>query len=323
MTRINYLGESMLLSADDRGFINFLNTPEEAAKLQTAADFRGELLERMFEQPQIIGPAMRLAKLEDRLRFPGGQVTLWFGPNGHGKSLVTSQVALDMAFLEEPPLICSFEMAPMATLHRMVKQSCGNPAPTRDWVEAFLTWAQGRVWVYNHRGQHAIDTLLKLCEYAAKTKGIKHVFIDSMMKVVKGEEDYDGQKAFIDGCCKLALAANIHVHVVHHVRKGADEFTQPGKYDAKGTGAIADQVDAMVSVWRNKRKEQKVRLGKATEEEMTEPDCILGIDKNRHIEFEGSVGIWYVPGAQSYTDVRGRPLVYPLHSFMPDREVAL
>lgn len=323
MTRINILGQSMMLSTEDPEFQAFLEAPEEAAKLQTAEDFRDELLDRMFNQPAIVGPAMRLTKLADKLRFPPGQVTLWYGMNGHGKSLITSQCALDMAFQEEPPLICSFEMAPMATLHRMVKQSAGTGAVTRKWAEAFLTWAQGRLWVYNHRGQAPANKLLELCEYAVKRKGVRHVFIDSLMKVVKGEEDYDGQKEFVERACRLALSGPCHVHIIHHVRKGSDEYSVPGKFDAKGTGAIADQVDTMAAVWRNKRLEEKRRKGEEVDEK--EFDAVVGIEKSRHIEeAEGRFGLYYCVGAQSYTDVRGRPLVYrELERHMPDREVEL
>lgn len=309
------LADRLILSADDPEFKEMLERSGDIAKLKTADEFRDDLIERIFNQPKLIGPSMRLSKLEDKLRFPPGQVTVWFGPNGHGKSLVTSQCALDLAFLEEPPLIFSFEMAPLATVHRMVKQSAGTDSVTRAWVEAFLEWAHQRIWIFDQRGQAAGPRILDLALYAAEKVGVKHIFIDSLMKCVKGEEDYDGQKDFIDRCCQLALAANVHVHVVHHVKKGPDENSYPRKFDAKGSGSISDQVDCMVGVWRNKRKEEKRRRKDPGFDE-NDPDAVLVIDKNRHIEWEGTVGLHYIPGAQSYTELPGRPLVYPLQSYM-------
>lgn len=330
MSSINWtegVPDDLMLDENDPGFKAFLEEPEEAAKLQTANDFREELLKRMYEEPEIIGPPMRLKKLEDVLRFPSGQVTAWVGFNGHGKSLATSQVALDMAMLDEPALICSFEMSPMATLHRMVRQSAGCARPTRDWTEGFLRWAQGRIWIYNHRGQAASDRVLKLSQYAARKLGVKHTVIDSLMKCVKGEDDFNGQKDFVDGCCQVAMdsVAPQHIHLVHHVRKGVDEYSVPGKMDAKGTGAIMDQVDTAVVVWRNLRLEEQRRLAKDGEEiDTSKPDAIFSIVKSRHIEeAEGKYGLWYSVGAQSYTEVRGRPLIYPLNDWVPDREVAL
>lgn len=324
MTRINVLAGALELSTEDPEFQDFLEEPEDIGKLQTADEFREELLKRMFEQPKIIGPSMRLSKLEDRLRFPGGQVSINFGFNGHGKSLIESQVAIDMAMLDEPVVIASFEMAPMATLHRMVKQTAGTGEPTRDWVEAFLVWAQGRVWIYNHRGQANPDKLIAIVRYAAARKGIKHVFVDSLMKVVRGVDDYQGQKDFVDASCRIALELGIHVHIVHHVRKGMDEYSVPGKMDAKGGGEIMDQVDTAYSTWRNLRLEEKRRAGQLTEADSKSFDAIVSIVKSRHIEeAEGKVGLFYNVGAQSYSEVCGRALRYPLDAYLPDREIAL
>jgi twinkle protein len=230
-------------------------------------------------------------------------------------------MALDMAMLGEPVLICSFEMAPVATLVRMIKQSASTGAVTRRWAEAFLSWAQSKVWVYNKRGQASSEKLLRLAAFAAERHGIKHVFIDSLMKCVAGEDDYNGQKDFVDQCCVLAMAAGVHVHLVHHIRKPSDETQMFSKFDVKGSGAIVDQVDCAIGVWRNKRKEEKRRQGKLAEDEESLPDAVLIVDKNRHIECEGKFGLYYVPGAQSYTDFRGRPVRYDLGEHWEDGEV--
>jgi twinkle protein len=300
--------DKLLLSEDDPDFLAAVESSEDIARLQTADTFGAELMHRLFEQPAIVGTALRIPKLEDKVRFPPKQVTLWYGINGHGKSLITSQVALDMALEGEPVLIASFEMSPIATLARMVKQSAGSGNPTRNWAEAFLAWAHGRVWIYNQRDQVPTKRLLDLCRYAAIKHGIKHIVIDSLMKCVRGEDDYDGQKSFVESLCRLAQGADVHVHLVHHVRKGGDESEMPNKFAVKGSGAITDQVDCCIGVWRNKVKEEKRRNGKEYSEDS--PDAVLIIDKNRHIEWEGKVGLYYLPGAQAYTDLRGKPIRY-------------
>jgi twinkle protein len=141
------------------------------------------------------------------------------------------------------------------------------------------------------------------------------------MKCVAGEDDYNGQKDFVDQCCVLAMAAGVHVHLVHHIRKPSDETQMFSKFDVKGSGAIVDQVDCAIGVWRNKRKEEKRRQGKLAEDEESLPDAVLIVDKNRHIECEGKFGLYYVPGAQSYTDFRGRPVRYDLGEHWEDGEV--
>jgi twinkle protein len=301
--------DAMTLSEGDQDFQALLQDGEELALLQSSPGFADEVMDRLFNQPSIAGTPCLIPKLEDKVRFPPGQVTLWYGINGHGKSLLTSQVAMDLAVQGEPVLICSFEMSPAATIVRMIKQAGGTATPSRAWAEAWLDWAAGKVWIYNRRGQAPTKALLTMVRYAAEKKGIRHALIDSLMKCVKSEEDYDGQKAFVDQLCQLSLSAGIHAHLVHHVRKGQDESEMPNKFAAKGSGAVADQVDCAIGVWRNKRKEEKRRQGKDVED--SEPDAILIIDKNRHIEWEGRLGLYYLPGVQGYTDVRGRAIRYP------------
>ena len=102
-----------------------------------------------------------------------------------------------------------------------------------------------------------------MVRYCAKERGITHFFVDSLMKCVSGEDDYNGQKLFVDELTAIARDHGIHIHLVHHIRKPSDESHKPSKYDYKGSGSITDQVDNVISVWRNKAKEKKRDEGKA------------------------------------------------------------
>jgi twinkle protein len=150
--------------------------------------------------------------------------------------------------------------------------------------------------------------------YCADKLKVKHFVVDSLMKCVRGEDDYNGQKDFVDTLTSLARDLNIHIHLVHHVRKGESEDRPPGKMDAKGSGAIADQVDQVITVWRNKKKEREVeqmRRAGGTIDDVTraKPDSMLICDKNRHGEWEGSVALWFHPHSLQYTgDKRCQPV---------------
>jgi twinkle protein len=43
------------------------------------------------------------------------------------------------------------------------------------------------------------------------------------MKCVSGEDDYNSQKSFVDELTALARDHNVHIHLVHHIRKLASE----------------------------------------------------------------------------------------------------
>src|SRR6185369_11116989 len=133
--------------------------------------------------------------------------------------------------------------------------------------------------------------ILAVIRYSAVELKVHHFFLDSLMMVCRGDDDYNGQKDFVTELCAVAKDTGCHVHLVHHARKLADEENIPGKFDAKGSGSITDQVDNVFTIWRNKAKESERQEKGATDE--GKPDAMLICDKQRHGEWEGRVKLWF------------------------------
>jgi twinkle protein len=116
------------------------------------------------------------------------------------------------------------------------------------------------------------------------------------MKCVKGEDDFNGQKNFVDDLCAIAKDCDVHIHLVHHLRKPSKESEMPDKHDTKGSGSITDQVDNVMMVWRNKPKEEMGRAKGSHSTKQTEPDCYLLCRKQRNYEGssdgEPTIGLW-------------------------------
>jgi len=120
------------------------------------------------------------------------------------------------------------------------------------------------------------------------------------MKCGVGREQYELQADFVDRLCYAAKAHRIHIHLVHHIRKGDDESRVPNKFDLRGAGEITDLADNVLIVWRNKPKEAKLRNGKATEEDLQKLDALLRVDKQRNGEWEGMVALWHHADSMQY-----------------------
>jgi twinkle protein len=148
------------------------------------------------------------------------------------------------------------------------------------------------------------DRVLSVCRYAAKVLKVKHIVIDSLMKCGFNEDDYNGQKGFVDQLCAIAKDFAVHIHLVHHSRKREDESKPPGKMDAKGTGAIIDQVDNCITVFRNKRKEVQMSMGQGDKDAY---DALMIVDKQRHGEWEGNLALWYDVESQQYLPAYQHP----------------
>lgn len=227
------------------------------------------------------------------------EVSLWAGVNGHGKSLLLGQVMLALAEQGEKTLICSFEMQPKKTLYRMMCQAIGGSDTNPDNQKAFWNWRRDHFYVLDHHGMIDSNTMMAICRYAVQEKGIQHIVIDSLMKCVAKETDYDAQKDFLNRMCTFSHDTGVHIHLVHHVRKGEKETAMPDKWDIKGSGSIADQVDNIFIVWRNKDKERQIEEGQMADNMI--PDAALICCKQRNGEWEGKIPLWMHKDSQQFT----------------------
>ena len=79
------------------------------------------------------------------------------------------------------------------------------------------------------------------------------------------------------------------------------------KNDIKGTGAIADQVDNVLMVWRNKKKEHQIQNGQPVDS--LTPDALLMCEKQRNGESEDWFSLWYHAASQQFVETHdGLPM---------------
>lgn len=289
---INALDKLSLQGIDFKAYLESRQEGEQNVK--SPEEYRESLHDRILGRNTQQGATLPWAYTHSRFRFRPGEVTLWFGQNGHKKSMVTGFVGNDLIGQGESVGIASFEMSPTRTLERMIPQALGHRCTTPNQVDEFLEYCAGKLWLYDKRGTVKPDVVLGVLYYCAEQLGVTHFFIDSLMKCVKGEDDYNGQKAFIDSVCAAANDLQIHVHVVHHSKKLPDAKTRPGKFDAKGSGAIVDQVDNAISVFQIPEEAKK----------HADPDNVIYIDKQRNGEWQGSVATYFDRDSLQFLDDR-------------------
>lgn len=304
------------LIPDDINWEAYRRETEAAAHVRPAAAFLASLIESIG-QPAKKKPVALLPwfNTHKRIQFRGGEVSLWAGVNGHGKSLVLGQVITSILVQSWKAAIASFEMKPEASLNRMVQQFAGldtdpEDVPqelievTRDVYEQFQALCDDRLWFYDQQGTVDVDRIVSVTRYCFKVLGIKHMVIDSLMKCVKNDDDYNGQKVLVDALCALARDYDAHVHLVHHMRKGDKETSEPDKSDVKGAGSIVDQVDNLFIVWRNKQKEFDEERGKVILPDT--PDTLLLCRKQRNgTGWEGAIKLFFDRVSKQYTATPG------------------
>jgi twinkle protein len=269
------------------------------ADVRPASEFFGKVIDRFHgeQQERYVGALTPWASVGHNLAFRAGETTLWSGVNGHGKSGVTGQTILGFLAQGERACIASMEMAPETTLERMAKQAACQPKPAKAYLEALDRWTDGKLWIYNQTGTVPRDRMISVARYCRKELGVNHMVIDSLMKCGIAPDDYAGQKAFVDALCSLGRDTGLHIHLVHHIRKGERETNAPDKFDIKGAGEITDLVDNVLIVHRNKRKEDALRSDTMKDDERAkfeaQADTILICAKQRHFTWEGKIKLWF------------------------------
>lgn len=278
---------------------------QESQEVRPVESFGHELFQLLAHGEEKHGAAMPWIKTHDVIRFQPGELSIWAGINGHGKSLLLGQVVL-WWLKEQTALIASLEMKPAQTLRRMACQMHGGQVDA-GYVDHFMTSLAGKLWIYDQLDSVDSERILGLIHYAANELKVDHIVIDSLTKCGLSRDDYAVQARFVDKIQWAAKRHNVHVHLVCHMRKGNDENTRPGKFDIRGAAEISDLADNVLVVYRNKPKEdaQKKRmsgqlLNRVEEATLMQADTILRVDKNRANGEEESFGLWYHQGAMQF-----------------------
>lgn len=291
------------LLRDDIDFSAYMASTEAAHRVISSGAYVNEVIDYFHDESAAKGVVMPWAKTHNLMRFREHEVTLWSGINGHGKSLALGQTC--MGFVEQAQKVCiaSMEMKPMVTLARICRQWAKDRKPDPEFIREFHNVTKSHLWLYDQQGTVNAERMLSVMRYCAKEKGIQHFVLDSLMKCGIVEDDYTAQKLFVDAICTIARDTGMHIHLVAHSKKQKDEMTPPGKMDVKGSGSITDQVDNVLTVWRNKPKESSITEGNG--DKRNEPDALLICDKQRNGEWEGKVALWFDAESMRYTQGDG------------------
>ena len=271
-------------------------------ELCSATDYLGEVIDFFQGGEEYTGYRLPWRKTNKIIRLRKSEISIWSGINGHGKSQVVGHVTVGSIPQGERWCIASMELKPYKLLSRMYRQAHAVSCPTPDQCREVATFFDGQVYIFDVQGTAKGERILEVFEYAFHRYGCTSFLVDSLAKCGFAEDDYNGQKSFVDRLMEFSQKFNVHVHLVCHARKGKSEDDAPDKMDIKGTGAITDMVDNVFIIWRTKKKEQAIAEDKAGFKTRAEPDCVLECGKQRNGEWEGKVLLWFDKASLQYKE---------------------
>lgn len=262
------------------------------------------------KEGQHVGYRTPYAKLGTKLMFRPGEVTIWTGDSGAGKTQILNDCVVDWIAQGGRTCLSSLEMHPKFTLKRMCKQIVGTDRPTERAIRAALTWASDGLLVYELTGKQRLDEMLKVFDYGRARYGCDLFVIDSLMRLGVAGDDYNTQETVIFRIVEWAMASDVHVHLVAHAKKGERDRGAPGIEDIKGAMEIGANAFNILSIWRDRKLEDELHILEASGDEANrqlaatkrqeKPGVILNVAKQRNGDFEGKIGLWFDQATYRY-----------------------
>ena len=229
-------------------------------------------------------------KLEDTQL---GELTIWTGRSGDGKSTILSQVILEALDFGVSVFVYSGELTAQTFQEWINKQAAGEEnlesyknrygdvkyEVKLEVENKIKNWYKDRLFLYDNT---VVDKdipnsgVLDLCKYTSKRYDCKVYVIDNLMTVgydSSTERDYYlAQAKFVRSLKEFAKTHNVHVHLVIHPKKTEGELDKNSVSGRADNTNIADNViaieknsgdgdyDATLKLIKNRRTGQMVRL---------------------------------------------------------------
>jgi len=154
-----------------------------------------------------------------------GELTIFTGRTGQGKTSVCSQLSLDLAEQGIHTLWGSFEVKNILLVSKMLQQhareglaNCSEGA----FEAASETFQELPLWFLSYYGSTKLDDVLSAMEYAAYQFDVRHVVLDNLQFMTSSTQGRDLFSALDNSIHRLrhfATDYNVHITLVIHPRK--------------------------------------------------------------------------------------------------------
>lgn len=274
-------------------------------ELKTVEDFRSEIIAALDPnqpQPGFLPP---WSKNKD-IRFRPAEVTIIAGSSSHGKSEAVGHFTVDAISQGQTACIASLEMLPKNWLRNVVRQTSGQEYPAPQYAHACMDWLSPKLYIFDAGAASAkTDRIIEVFSYARKRYGVSLFIIDNLSATDIAVDDYEGQRKLLVKLADFAKSHAVHVFVVAHVAKANDD-QPPSKKDVKGSGALTDLADTVLTWWRNRKKEAVLRDSNSSQDDIDvfskKPDVICTCVKQRATGKEPSIGLFFHAQSHRFLD---------------------
>lgn len=229
--------------------------------------------------------------------FNPGELSIWSGSNGSGKSSILSQIAINGVDQNFNIALFSGELRADRVINWMQLQAAGKRYAIATQYENYYTvpddikrkingWLERKMFIYNNDFGLRVINVFRAIRECIEQHSIGMVIIDNMMSLdlagVSGEK-YEKQTSLVLALCELAKQTSVHIHFVAHPRKSLGFLR---KNDISGTADITNAADNVFIVHRvnsDFKRTTKQDLGLKEDNPLYVYSNVIEICKNRDL----------------------------------------
>ena len=278
--------------------------PAPVLGLLNIADVSSTDIDKM---PRVLSGFPALDKLTGGLFM--GDLNLWTGRRGEGKSTILTQILLEA--IEQGEKVCAYSgeipadrfkygvcLQAADSLHVCERDDAKTgrkiqfvPRPT---LEKINQWLDGKFWLYDNRMMESdeSESILRVFEQAYRRYDCRVFLVDNLMIVRTRTRESDFYQAQADFAIKLRRFAErfgVCVHLVVHPRKTSGQAVTDLD-EVGGSGTLTNVACAAFLV---------ARLDETNRHEL-ECDSILRCLKNRTTGEHGDIPLFFIPKSKRF-----------------------
>lgn len=239
--------------------------------------------------------------------FYPGELSVWTGKRGGGKSTLLGQLLLEAINQGFPVCAYSGELPAWRFKEWVLLQAAGPdhvierkdrfsdktfysvPTAIQEQIDE---WWKGRFLLFDNRYPGDEDSILRMFEYAVRRYGSCVFLVDNLMTArfsLPERDFYRAQSAFTGRLVEFAKKNEVHVHLVAHPRKTDGARTLEAD-DIGGSGDVSNRADNAFSLTRLSDEDAE-RKGFQT---------VLRVLKNRSYGELTTIGLEYEPTSRRF-----------------------
>lgn len=229
--------------------------------------------------------------------FNKGELTIWSGSNGAGKSSILSQLSLAAIDNGFKVAMFSGELSADRVMNWITLQASGKAYAMATKYENYYTipdnfkskinqWLDNKLYIYNNNYGTNVLSVIEVVEKCIDDNKIDVLVMDNIMALNLGatsSEKYERQTDLVLRLSQLAKDKKVHIHLVAHPRKSVGFLR---KTDISGTADITNAADNVILAHRvnnDFKRNIKEFLGIKDDNPMLRYDNVIEVAKNRDL----------------------------------------